>query len=231
MKLDLTSDINRGYEAGLNYPKTDKFMIVVHWWSLAGIALLALINSVLQIAVDYYSSPLLSQIAAVYYKSPFAWRVISIQEAIFAVFIGFMAALLPTLLMGKFKNHYYWRLFVTFTLSVMAYLAVFVAGGSIEMHFMFFAMIALVAIYADWRLGWLMLVLVALHHGILNYFAPTWVYFYGRNDFAIIAHAIPVVITVIFTTVICVTHRTTIQQIQTLRNDLQALNNDIKSGK
>lgn len=217
MKLDFTSDINRGFEAGLNYPKTDKFMITVHWWSFAVIALLAFTNSILKISS--------------FYPSPFSWRVISMTEAMWTLGLGFVAALLPTLLIGKFKNHYYWRLFVTFTLSVFAYLAVFISGGSIEMHFIFFAMIALVAIYADWRLGWFMLVLVALHHGILNYVAPTWVYFYGRNDFSIFAHAFPVIIEVIFTTVIANTHRTTIEQIKTLRNDLQELNQEIKSGK
>ncbi|MBI2013302.1 MAG: hypothetical protein HYS87_00470 [Candidatus Colwellbacteria bacterium] len=217
MKLDLTSDINRGYEAGLGYPQTDKFMIAVHWWSFGFIVLFAITNSVLKIAS--------------YYPSPFSWRVISAPEAWGTVIIGFLAALLPTLLIGKFKNHYYWRILVTSTLTVFAYLAVFIAGGSIEMHFIFFAMIALVAIYADWRLGWFMLVLVALHHGILNYVTPTWVYFYGRNDFSVFAHAFPVIIAVIFTTIICKTHRTTIQQIKSLREDLQAINKDIKAGK
>lgn len=74
-----------------------------------------------------------------------------------------------------------------------------------------------------------MLVLVALHHIILNYFAPSWVFEYGRNDLAIIAHAVPVIITVIFTTILSNTHRSTTMQIQELRNDLQAINEDIKS--
>lgn len=214
LRLDLTTDINRGYELGLNYPRTDKFMIAVHWWSFAVISLFAFTNAVLKIATLY--------------PSPFSWRVISSMEAMVTVAIGFVTALLPTLLIGKFKNHYYWRLFITFTLSVFSYLAVFISGGSIEMHFIFFAMIALIAIYADWRLGWFMFVLVALHHVVLNYFAPTWVYFYGRNDFSLFAHAFPVIIAVIFTTVISNIHRTTVQQIQELRTDLDEINKEIR---
>ena len=215
MKLDFTSDINRGYEEGLNYPHMDKFIIGVHWWSFAFIVLFVVTNSILKIAA--------------YYPSPFSWRVTSVEEGIWTVAIGFIAAFLPTMLVGKFKNHYYWRLFVTLTLSIFAYLAVFISGGSIEMHFIFFAMIALVAIYSDWRLGWFMLVFVGLHHVILNYIAPTWVYFYGRNDFSVFAHAFPVIIAVIFTTVLCNIHRTTVQQIQMVRNDFQAINRRIQS--
>ena len=229
MKLDLTSDINKGYELALSYPKTDKFMVAIHWWSLGVITFFAISNTYF---IDFLNG-IVSSIfkSALYSPSPFAWRVISPQEAIWAIGIGLVTAAIPTLLMGRFKNHYLWRLLITFTLSVFAYLIVFISGGSIEMHFMFFAMIALVAIYADWRLGWFMLVLVALHHAILNYVAPTWVYFYGRNDFSLFAHAFPVVITVIFTTLICNTHRTTIQQIQSLREDFKALNKDIEQGK
>ena len=221
MKLDLASDINHGYETGLNYQKTDKFMLAIHWWSFGVIVLLSLTNSILHIG-KYF--PL-----AANYPSPLSWRVIPVPEALVALGIALLAALLPTLLINRFKNHYYWRLFISFTLSIFAYLGVFIAGGSIEMHFMFFAMIALVAIYADWRLGWFMLVLVGLHHTILNYLAPFWVFEYGRNDLAIIAHAIPVVITVIFTTIICNIHRNAIDQIQQVRTDLQDINKRLKS--
>jgi methyl-accepting chemotaxis protein len=65
---------------------------------------------------------------------------------------------------------------------------VLISGGSIEMHFHFFMIMAVLVVYSDWRLGWLVLVLTALHHVILNYVRPDWVYFYGRNDFAIVAH-------------------------------------------
>lgn len=84
-----------------------------------------------------------------------------------------------------------------------SYLFVFISGESIEMHFHFFIVAALLVMYADWRLGWILLALTVIHHGILNYVQPGWVYFYGRNDISVISHAIPVLVMVIFTTAVC----------------------------
>lgn len=205
MKLDLTSDINKDYAAAMNYPFVDRFVVHVQWWTLAGLILLTFFNSVVGIA-DFY-------------PSPFSWRVISPAEAIVTIIVGGLAALIPTLLYGKIRNHYLWRILVTFTLTTFAYLFVFISGGSIEMHFVFFAMIALIAIYYDWRLGWIMLVLIALHHSILNFTFPTWVYFYGRNDFAIIAHALPVIMAVVFTTVLSRNQRESVRVLLKVKAD------------
>lgn len=78
------------------------------------------------------------------------------------------------------------------------------------MHFHFFILTALLVVYSDWRLGWLLLVLTALHHGILNYVSPEWLYEYGRNDFSIVAHGVPVLIAIIFTTVLSNNNRAVI---------------------
>ena len=193
MKVDFTSDINKDYAVPMNYPEADRLIVLVHWGMLAALAVLTFLNSVVQIAN--------------FYPSPFSWRVISLPEAAATIILGLLAAILPALFRGKIKDHYAYRILTTFTLAVFSYLFVFVSGGAIEMHFMFFVVIALSVIYSDWRLGWIMLVLVALHHGILNYTAPGWVYFYGRNDFSFIAHALPVVLEVIFTTMLCVNQR------------------------
>ena len=37
----------------------------------------------------------------------------------------------------------------------------------------FFMVMAVLVVYSDWRLGWLVLVLTALHHVILNYVRRT----------------------------------------------------------
>jgi PAS domain S-box-containing protein len=79
------------------------------------------------------------------------------------------------------------------------------------MHFHFFIVMALLVIYSDWRLGWLVLVLTSLHHTILNYVQPTWVYSYGRNDLSIIAHGVPVLVMAIFTTRLCETQRSAVE--------------------
>lgn len=197
MKLNFKSDINKDYAAAMNYQDNDLFIVRVQWWTLAGLAILTFLNSIIKIAN--------------FYPSPFSWRVISFTEALGTIIIGILVALVPTLLRSKFKNHYLWRILVTFTLTIFAYLFVFVSGGSIEMHFIFFAMIALIVIYSDWRLGWIMLVMIALHHAILNYIVPNWVYFYGRNDIAFIAHALPVIMAVIFTTILTNNQRNSVR--------------------
>ena len=207
MNIDFISDINRGYEKAMNYQAVDKFIIKVHWWSFGALIILAILNSVIKIAT--------------YYPSPFSWRGISAPEALLALAIGFAAAIIPTVLVGKMSNHYLWRVLATATLTFYAYLIVFISGGAIEMHFIFFAMVTLVVIYSDWRLGWIMLVLVGLHHGILNYIAPTWVYFYGRNDFAIVAHALPVLIAVIFTTILAENNRKSILDLEDAKTGLE----------
>ena len=196
MKIDFISDINKGYESVMSYAKLDGFIIKVLWLHFIFIVVLAITNSYLRIAE--------------YFPNPFSWRVITIPEASYAMLIAFLAVLIPAFLRGKIQNHYAWRILVTFALTIYSYLIVFLSGGSIEMHFHFFIIITLLIIYSDWRLGWITLVLTGLHHGILNYAAPTWVYFYGRNDFSVIAHALPVLVAVIFTTIICQNNRRSI---------------------
>jgi hypothetical protein len=178
MNLDFTSDINKEYAAAMNYGGVDRFMVAILWWHFGAITLLTFTNSFLKLAS--------------YFPSPFAWRVIGLREALGAILVGWSAALIPALLRGKIRDHYVWRVLVTVALTTYSYLFVFVSGGSIEMHFHFFMIMALLVIYSDWRLGWIVLVLTALHHVILNYLQPQWVYFYGRNDFSVVAHIIPV---------------------------------------
>lgn len=207
MKLDFTSDINKDYVDAMNYREVDRYIVRIHWWSLFFLAVLTFINAGLKIAS--------------YYPSPLSWRVISPAAGLATVAFGLGAALAPTLLRGRFRNHYLWRILVTFTLSAFCYLFVFVGGGSIEMHFLFFVMIALMVVYSDWRLGWLTLVLVVMHHSVLNFTEPTWVFFYGRNDFALIAHALPVVVAVLFTTNLCENNRKSIVALQTQAQGLE----------
>ncbi|HVE80763.1 MAG TPA: hypothetical protein VNA68_01315 [Candidatus Dormibacteraeota bacterium] len=206
-RIDIKSDINLDYATEMNYPWADKLIVKIHWWSFGGLALFAFLAAVVKIAN--------------YYPSPLSWRVMSPAEALGALVLGLLSSALVTLAHGKINNHYYWRLLVTSTLTIYAYLMVFIAGGAIEMHFIFFAMITLVLIYSDWRLGWLMLVLVALHHGILNYIAPFWVYQYGRNDLALFAHSWPVLIAVIFTTILANNNRRSVRQLKDARSSLE----------
>ncbi|HEY2920310.1 MAG TPA: PAS domain S-box protein [Candidatus Binatia bacterium] len=210
MNLDFRSDINKEYAAAMNYGGVDRFMVAILWWHFGAISLLTFTNSFLKLAS--------------YFPSPFAWRVISLREALGAILVGWAAALIPALLRGKIRDHYVWRVLVTVALTTYSYLFVFVSGGSIEMHFHFFMIMALLVIYSDWRLGWIVLVLTALHHVILNYLQPQWVYFYGRNDFSVVAHLIPVMGSAIFTTLLCQNNR---RAVEVLEHTKRRLENDI----
>ena len=210
MRLDFHSDINREYARAMNYDAVDRFIVKILWWHLAATVMLGVVNSVFQLAA--------------FYPSPFAWRVIGPTEAAGALGVGLAAALLPTIGRRVITDHYVWRVLVSGALTTYSYLFVFLSGGSIEMHFHFFMVLALLVVYYDWRLGWIVLGLTALHHGVLNYLAPHWVYFYGRNDLAVVAHALPVTATAVFTSLLCRNNR---RALVVLEDTRQALERDI----
>lgn len=193
IKIDFISDINEKFATSLGYPEVDRYMIKALWWHLAIFIVLVFTNSFLKIDGLQFPEK---------YPNPFGWRAINPTEGIYSLVLAFIAVLIPVLVKGKIKNHYIWRIIVTLAFLIFSYLFVFISGGSIEMHFHFFIVAALIVMYADWRLGWILLLFTGLHHGILNYIQPGWVYFYGRNDLAVISHAIPVLVMVIFTTAI-----------------------------
>ena len=207
MRLDLVTDINRDYAAAMNYGTIDRYLVRILWWHAGFVVLMAVANS-------YLRMPL-------YAPSPFSWRLLSGWEAAAATLFGIAAAAVPALVRGKIENHYVWRIVVSVAFTTYSYLLVFLSGGSIEMHFHFFMVLALLTVYNDWRLSWIVLVLTALHHGILNYVAPTWVYYYGRNDLSVIAHAIPVAATALFTSLLCTNNRRSVLLLEASRRELE----------
>src|SRR5882672_7382348 len=203
MKGLLTADINERYAVALNYRQIDRFMIQVLWWHFLAIGLITLGNTVFQLGL--------------YFPSPFSWRVPTLEEGAVTIGLGLLASAIPGGLYGRMRNHYAWRVLLSLSFTVHSYLFVFISGGSIEMHFHFFMIMALLVMYSDWRLGWFVLVLTALHHGVLNYLQPNWVYFYGRNDFAIVAHGLPVGVMALFTTRLCQTQRRSVAILEETR--------------
>jgi two-component system sensor histidine kinase/response regulator len=203
MKELLTADINERYAVALNYRQIDRFMIQVLWWHFLAIGLLSLGNTVFRLGL--------------YFPSPFSWRVPTLEEGAVTIVLGLLASAIPAGLYGRVRNHYAWRVLLSVSFTAYSYLFVFISGGSIEMHFHFFMIMALLVMYSDWRLGWFVLVLTALHHGVLNYLQPNWVYFYGRNDFAIVAHGLPVGVMALFTTRLCQTQRQSVAILEETR--------------
>ena len=207
MRLDFVTDINRDYAASMNYVAIDRYLVSILWWHAGFVALMAFANSVLRMAL--------------YAPSPFSWRLLGGGEAAVATLLGIAAAAVPALVRGKIENHYVWRIVASLAFTTYSYLFVFLSGGSIEMHFHFFMVLALLTVYNDWRLGWMVLLLTALHHGILNYVAPSWVYYYGRNDLSVVAHAIPVAATTIFTSLLCSNNRRSVLMLEASRRELE----------
>ena len=203
MELDFIHDTNEDIADAVGYRDVDAFIVRVHWGSFFFVAAMAFFASVMKVAE--------------YYPSPFSWRVISYPEALGAVLIGFLATIIPSFLVGKLKNHYLWRILVSCTLTLYTYCAVFLSGGSIEMHFFFFVVIALIMVYSDWRLGWFVLVLVGLHHAILNQVAPEWVFSYGKNDMSVLVHSAWVLFMVILTSLIVIKNQKMIRTLRGLR--------------
>jgi len=193
MKIDFISDINKDNYYILDYDRIDLYMVRIARWNAALFALYAF--------GIYYFAP------AALYPSPFSWRVVNLTETLWTVAIALFAAFLPAILRGRFKNHYLYRFITANALITFSYLFVFISGGSIEWHFHFFIIFALLTLYADWRLNWWGIIAVALHHQILNNIAPNWVYFYGENDLAFLAHALLVLFMAIATTKTCEQNR------------------------
>jgi methyl-accepting chemotaxis protein len=83
------------------------------------------------------------------------------------------------------------------TLVAQTSLLVFAFSGhpwQVEMHFYYFAVLAMLSGFCDWRVLVLGAGLIALHHLSLNEFLPAAVYPGGSNFFRVVVHAIVVVI-------------------------------------
>lgn len=187
MKLDFFSDINKENYYVLDYDRVDKWLIRFAWGNAIFLTVYAFLI--------YFIAP------AKFYPNPFSWRVVGLNEVVIVSIISLSAAAIAHFLRGRMRNrHYLYRFIMTNALMAFSYLFVFISGGSIEWHFHFFVIFAALSLYSDWRLGWWAIVAVAMHHGILNFFSPNWVYFYGRNDVAFVAHALLVFFMAIITT-------------------------------
>ena len=64
----------------------------------------------------------------------------------------------------------------------------------VEMHFYYFAVLAMLSGFCDWRILAMAAALISVHHLGLNTFLPDAVYPGGTDYFRVSAHAIPVVI-------------------------------------
>jgi diguanylate cyclase (GGDEF)-like protein/PAS domain S-box-containing protein len=70
-------------------------------------------------------------------------------------------------------------------LCIACALAVYLANGAIEAHFMFFVMIIVVSLYEDWRPFLIAFAFVVLHHGVAGMVARASVYDHPGNPWAL----------------------------------------------
>jgi methyl-accepting chemotaxis protein len=87
-----------------------------------------------------------------------------------AIFIGIGTAIVATLLVKYFSGRSMTRIFMGMALMMLTALHVNQAHGMIEMHFGFFAFLALLLYYHDWKPIVASAALVAVHHVGLFYF-------------------------------------------------------------
>lgn len=77
-------------------------------------------------------------------------------------------------------------------------------GWVIDMHMTFFAMLAVLAIMADWRAVVAGTLVTALHHVSLNFIAPTYVFPDGADFGRVVLHAVIVVVEAGVLVLLCV---------------------------
>ncbi|HVM44384.1 MAG TPA: ATP-binding protein [Candidatus Thermoplasmatota archaeon] len=201
-------DITRDHHDALRYRERDRLVLRVLYAHLAGfLVLLALVG------------PLVALPATA--AGPFGWRVLSWTEVAGAGLLAALAALLPPLLHGRLRQHYGWRVLTTVALATFSYLFIFASGGSIEMHFHFFIVLALVAMWADWRLGWIVLGLTLVHHLVLGAYAPGWVYQHEAAPASVLAHGVPLLLTVAVLTVLAEQQRRTVGELRASEQGLE----------
>ncbi|MEL7189692.1 MAG: methyl-accepting chemotaxis protein [Pseudomonadota bacterium] len=129
-------------------------------------------------------------------KGATAFAVISIGIAILPAYIGFTG-----------KSDMASRLLMGGTLPLFAALFVALAKGSgwtIDMHMVFFAFLAMVAIMADWRAVVVSTLVIAVHHLVLNYAAPLYVFPDGADLARVLFHAGVVIVEAVTLGLLCI---------------------------
>jgi methyl-accepting chemotaxis protein len=83
------------------------------------------------------------------------------------------------------------------TMMLMISLQIYAAGGGdfqIDFHMYYFAMLAILVLFMDWKIILIGALIVAVHHLSLNYFIPYAVFPEGANFLRVLLHAFAVVV-------------------------------------
>jgi len=119
---------------------------------------------------------------------------------------GLALAVLPVLIAVSGRHDLFARLTVAATLPVYGALFVAVARDTawqLDLHMIFFAYLAALVIMADWRAIIAATAVIALHHLVLNFAAPTFVFPTGASLARVALHASIVITETAILVVLC----------------------------
>ncbi len=187
------ADINQSFAEAMYYAQADRLTKQVLWLHFAVLVGLIVLNTYIKVP----------QVM----PSPFGWRILMPEEGALLLVVGLLATLAPIILHDRLPNHYLWRLLVAVSLLAFSYLFIFTSGGAIEMHYHFLLVMAYMTLYADWRIGWYIVTILAAQHLIIDLISPGWLYFYGANGLAPALNLFFIMGMAIFATIICNNYR------------------------
>ncbi len=113
------------------------------------------------------------------------------------------------------------RVTIAVTYPLLAGLLLAMASGTgwlVDMHMVFFAFLAVLAALADWRVIAVGTGVTALHHLVLNFVAPTYVFPEGADLTRVVFHAVIVLIEAGVLIALCLQFETLIRGLNKARN-------------
>lgn len=119
------------------------------------------------------------------------------DNALLVLAIGVAANATPTLMFLRGRHDLSARLVVGTLAAIQPALSVFTMTGhpwQMDGHMFFFVALAALTLLCDWRPVVLASGLIALHHLVLQYFAPAWVFTGSGNFMRVMFHAFAVVL-------------------------------------
>lgn len=117
------------------------------------------------------------------------WMGATIAAVIFAVIPTVFWRLNPTSPATRYT--------VAVALMIMPSLLVYMFRGhywQIDIHMYYFAALAVIVLFCDWKSILVATVVVAVHHLVLNFTVPVWVFPEGAEFFRVVLHAVVVVL-------------------------------------
>ena len=125
-----------------------------------------------------------------------AAAILTDGKALLVLALGSAANLLPTWMAAQRRTDSMARITVSTLAAIVPALGVYALSGQswqMDAHMYFFVALAALTILCDWRAIIAASALIAVHHLVLQFLAPAWVFYDGSGLGRVIFHAIAVV--------------------------------------